>query len=437
MAYTIGVIVFIIGATISVALHELGHMLPAKAFGVKVPQYMIGFGPTLWSRKRGDTEYGVKAFPLGGYVRLMGMIPPADEVKPLRVRGWVRRLIEDTRESADEEMVPGEEHRAFYRLPWWKRVIVMAGGIFANLLIAVVLFTGIGVFYGESTVTPAVDSVEECVLPADVDRECTAQDHATAAALAGLKAGDRIVAVDGVPIDTWGPLHEYIRDHPDTQVAFTVLRSGEEITLTATPTLEERQAIDSEGELVVDADGEPVMVEVGFLGMQPSYEAVPQGPFYGVTFTVNALGQVASVMYHLPEYLWDAGRAAFGFAERDPNGIISIVGAGRIAGEIATVDDPAVGLGDQIAGLLTLVGAINLALFAFNLVPLLPLDGGHVAGAVWQGIKDAWARAKKRPQAAPVDLARMMPVTYVMFILLILMGALLIYADIVAPVSLG
>lgn len=437
MAYTIGVIVFIIGATISVALHELGHMLPAKRFGVKVPQYMIGFGPTLWSRKWGDTEYGVKAFPLGGYVRLMGMIPPADEVKPLRVKGWVRRLIEDTRESSADEMVPGEESRAFYRLPWQKRVVVMAGGILANLLIAIVIFTGVGLFYGESRVAPAVGAVEECVLPYNVERECTSEDRDTAALLSGFETGDRVLAVDGTAIDAWKPLHEYIRAHPNEEVVFTILRAGEEITLTATPTLVERPAIDAEGKAVIGEDGKYVMAEVGFLGMQPLYEVVPQGPFYGVTFTVDALGQVGSTMAHLPAYLWDAGRAAFGYTERDPNGLISIVGAGRIAGEIATVDSPDVSLGDRIAGMLTLVGAINLALFAFNLLPLLPLDGGHVAGAVWQGIKDGWARAKKWPKAAPVDLARMMPVTYVMFILLILMGALLIYADIVAPVTLG
>jgi membrane-associated protease RseP (regulator of RpoE activity) len=437
MAYTVGVIVFLIGATVTVALHELGHMLPAKRFGVRVPQYMIGFGPTLWSRKRGDTEYGIKAFPLGGYVRLMGMIPPADEVKPVRGRGWAARLIEDTRATSMEEMKPGEEHRAFYRLPWQKRAIVMSGGILANLLIAVIIFTGIGLFYGEPRVAPAVGSVEECVLPYNVERECTSQDPDTAALLAGFEAGDRVLAVDGTAIDAWAPLHEYIRDHPGKVIAFTVLRSGEEITIAATPTLVERPAIDSEGEAVIGEDGGYVMAEVGFLGVQPLYEVVPQGPFYGVTFTVDALGQIASTIYHLPEYLWDAGRAAFGYAERDPNGIISIVGAGRIAGEIATVDDPSVGLGDQIAGMLTLVGAINLALFAFNLIPLLPLDGGHVAGAFWQGIKDAWARAKKRPKAAPVDLARTMPVTYVMFVLLILMGALLIYADIVAPVQIG
>ncbi len=437
MAYTIGVLILVIGVTISVALHELAHMFPAKRFGVKVPQYMIGFGPTLWSRKRGETEYGVKAFPLGGYVRLMGMVPPADEVKPVRGKGWASRLIEDTRESAVEEIEPGEEHRAFYRLSWRKRVVVMSAGALANLFIAVILFTGIGLFYGAATVTPAVDSVLECALPVGADRECTAADPTTAAYRAGFEAGDRIIAVDGTSIEEWEPLHEYLRARPGQEMTFTVLREGEEITLSATPTLEERVVFDADGEPVVDATGELVTAPVGFLGVQPMYEVVRQGPFYGTTFTVDTLGKIAMIIYHLPTYVWEAGQAAFGSTERDPNGIISIVGAGRIAGEIAAVDNPEVGIGDQIAAMVALVALINLALFAFNVIPLLPLDGGHVAGAFWQGIKDAWARKRKAPKAAPVDLARMMPLTYVMFILLILMGTLLIYADIVAPVSIG
>lgn len=437
MAYTIGVVLFILGITISIALHELGHMLPAKKFGVKVPRYMIGFGPTLWSRKWGETEYGLKAVPLGGYVRLIGMIPPADEVKPLRGSGWASRLIEDTRESSAEEIEQGEENRAFYRLSWWRRIIVMAGGALTNLVIAIVIFTGIGVFYGVDTTTSTVAGVLECVPPVGVDRECTATDPVTAAALAGFETGDRIIGVDGMVTDSWDDLSKYIRNHPNEEVSFTVLRSGEEVVLSAIPTLEDRPTYDSDGRLVVDEDGEAVTVAVGFLGVQPSSEMVKQSPWYGVTFTVDYIGEVGKVIVHLPEHLWNAVEASFGSADRDKEGIVSIFGAGRFAGEIAAVDDPSFGLGDLIANMLSLIAAINIALFAFNAIPLLPLDGGHVAGAVWQGVKDGWARLRKKPKAAPVDLARMMPVTYVMFILLILMGAIFVYADIVAPVRLG
>ncbi|MBN2176138.1 MAG: site-2 protease family protein [Demequinaceae bacterium] len=437
MAYAIGVIVFIIGISISVALHELGHMLPAKAFGVKVPRYMIGFGPTLWSRKRGETEYGVKAFPLGGYVKLMGMVPPASEVKPVRGHGWAARLIEDTRAAAVEEIEQGEEHRSFYRLVWWKRVIVMAGGTFTNLFLAILIFTGIGVFYGVETTTPRVDEVLGCVLPIDAERDCTAKDPETAASLAGFENGDRIVAVDGMDIDGWEGLTEYIRVHPGDEVAFTVQRQDEEIVLTATLGSRDLPVYKSNGEPVIDGKGDPVTIPVGFLGVQPSWEMVRQSPWWGTTITFEYLGEVGKALAHLPDSLWNALQASFGWADRDQDGIVSIFGAGRFAGEIAAVDSPDIGLSDQIAAMLQLVAAINLALFAFNLVPLTPLDGGHVAGGLWQGVKDGWARLNKRPKAAPVDLARMMPLTYVVFVLLVVMGAVFAYADLVVPIRIG
>lgn len=437
MAFTIGIIVFVIGITISVALHELGHMLPAKAFGVRVPKYVVGAGPTLWSRTWGETEYGIKPIPLWGYVRIMGMVPPADEVKPVKGTGWAARMIEDTRASAVEEMTPEDRPRAFYRLSWPKKVVVMAGGTLMNLLLAGLIFTGIGVFYGEDTEVPTVDYVVECVLPVGVDRECTAADTPTAASVAGFEVGDTIVAVDGVQVDDWDTLVAYIQGHPGIEIAFTVIRDDEEIVLVAAPTLENRPVVGDDGEYVVDRSGEIVTEPVGFLGVRPTWEVVRQGIGYGPALTAEYLGVIAQVMVDLPENLWHAGRAALGLEERDPDGMMSVVGAGRIAGEIAAVDDPEVGMADQIAAMLGLVAAVNLALFAFNLIPFTPLDGGHVAGALWQGVKNGWARLRKLPPPQPVDLARMMPVTYAVFFLLVIMGGLLIWADIVAPIELN
>ena len=139
MLYALGVVIFVVGLLLSIALHEIGHMVPAKKFGVKVTQYMVGFGPTLWSRKRGDTEYGFKSIPLGGYIRMIGMVPPRADGKRSR---WPRRMssaIEDFRQVSRAEVQPGDEPRQFYRLTPGKKMIVMLGGPCMNLFIYLVL----------------------------------------------------------------------------------------------------------------------------------------------------------------------------------------------------------------------------------------------------------------------------------------------------------
>ena len=436
MAFIIGIVILLVGITLSIALHEFGHLVPAKLFGVRVPKYVVGFGPTLWSTKRGDTEYEIKPFPLWGYVRLMGMVPPADEVKPVTGTGWMARMIRETRQSAVEEIEPGDEPRAFYRLSWPKRVVVMAGGTFMNLFLVVLILTGIGIFYGAETTVPTVAGVVECAAPTGEDGECLAEDPPTAASLAGFEVGDTIVAVDGMEVEDWDVLVGYIQGHADVQVVFTVDREGDEIILRAAPTLEFRPVDDEDGNYVVDRDGNIVTRQTGFLGVQPTLTIEKQGIGWGSVTTVEYLGLTVEIMSHLPEQLWHAGRAAFGLEERDPDGIIGFVGAGRIAGEIAAVDDPEVTMADQVAAMFALVAAVNLALFVFNLIPLTPLDGGHVAGALWQGVKNGWARLRKAPRPHPVDLARMMPLSYAVVILFVFMAGLLIYADLVAPVSL-
>jgi membrane-associated protease RseP (regulator of RpoE activity) len=443
MTYLLGVLVLLVGVSVSIGLHELGHMLTAKRFGVRVSQYMVGFGPTVWSRKRGETEYGVKAFPLGGYVRLIGMIPPADEVKPIHGRGWASRLIEDTRAAATEEIEPGEEHRAFYRLAWWKRVIVMATGPVTNLALAVVIFTGIGVFYGAPTAIPTVASIQECVLPAGVDRDCAVTDPATAAALSDLRAGDQIVSADGATVTEWEPLRDYIRDHAGVPLELGVIRDGAEMTISLTPTVADRIVVDDQGSIIYDANGDPLTVQVGYIGVQPRQVIVRQGVFFGATQVGSYLNVTAHSLVHTPSLVYHSARVALGMEERDPNGLLSIVGVGRIAGEIGAADLEGYSMGARAADWLGLVAMLNLALFIFNMIPLLPLDGGHVAGGVWQGVKNGWVRSKNRSvvgaplRARPVDLARMMPATYVMFVLLIGLGILLMYVDVVAPISLG
>lgn len=435
LPFIIGVVVIVIGLALSIGLHEIGHLVPAKLFGVKVTQYMIGFGPTLLSRRKGETEYGVKAIPLGGYISMIGMFPPA---RGERVRsdstGFFQGLVHDARESSAESITPGDEHRAFYRLPVWKRIIIMIGGPFMNLLLAVALLSVLFVGFGVPQSSTTVGSVNECVLPATSERQtCEPGDVAAPGAEAGVRPGDRIVSIDGVAIESWQQSTDIIRAHPNEELAMVVERDGEELTLTVTPALSERYALEN-GEVVTDAAGDPLTVEAGFVGIAAATERVAQP----VTAVFPAVGEniagVAGIILNLPQRMVDVANAAFGPGERDPNGPISVVGVGRVAGEIAAIDEiPVI---DKAAGLIGILASLNIALFVFNLIPLLPLDGGHIAGALWEAIRRGFAKLARRPDPGPVDLAKLMPLTLGVVVLLGGMSLLLIYADIVKPIAL-
>jgi len=436
VAYIVGVILVFVGILVSIGLHEIGHMVPAKLFGVRVSQYMVGFGPTVWSRKKGETEYGLKAIPAGGYVRLIGMIPPESEVKPVKGTGWAARVIEDTRLSSVEEMEPGDEKRAFYLLSWWKKVIVMAGGPMMNLLIAILIFTGISVVHGVPTATPTVGAVVDCVQAVDATGPCTPTDPKSAAAAAGLQEGDVILSADGHPIDDWATLSAMIREHAGVPMTLVVDRGGQTVTLTATPTPADRAIYDATGRTVMNADGTIATERVGFLGMAPAVTTQRQDLGYGSAQTFHYLGATTVLVTHLPQYVYHAGRTALGLEQRDQQGLMSVVGVGRIAGDIASIDVDGYTFGDRISDLLGLVAALNLALFVFNMIPLLPLDGGHIASALWQAVKNGWARVRALPRPAPVDVARMMPIAYGVFALLLGMGLLLMYVDVVDPIQI-
>jgi membrane-associated protease RseP (regulator of RpoE activity) len=436
LAFIIGVVIIVIGLAVSIGLHEIGHLVPAKLFGVKVTQYMIGFGPTLWSKRKGETEYGVKAIPLGGYISMIGMFPPArGERVHADSTGFFRGLVQDARDSSTESIAAGDEHRAFYLLPVWKRIIVMLGGPFMNLVLAVVLFAVLLMGFGVAQPSTTVGSVSACALPATSERQtCEPGDPAAPGAAAGIEPGDRIVSVAGEPIDSWNESTGIIRDHPDEEIELVVVRDGEDVVLTVTPMLSERYATDENGRPVTDAAGEPVTVQAGFVGISPATETVQQP----VTEVLPAVGEsvagVAGIIVNLPQRIVDVANAAFGPEERDPNGPISVVGVGRVAGEIASLDE--IPLASKAAGLIGILASLNIALFVFNLIPLLPLDGGHIAGALWEGIRRAFARLFRRPDPGPVDLAKLMPLTLAVVVVLGGMSALLIYADIVKPVQL-
>ncbi|WP_062203008.1 M50 family metallopeptidase [Demequina salsinemoris] len=436
MEFLIGVLVLVVGLLISIALHELGHLIPAKRFGVLVSEYFVGFGPKLWSRQVGETECGVKAIPLGGYVKLIGMVPPASAVKPVKSRGWAGRLIEDTRAQAEEEIPEGQDDRAFYHLSWWRKAIVMMGGPVVNLVIAIVLFTGVLSFMGLPTQTLQVAQVAECVLPVDATA-CTADDEASPASTAGIEEGDVLVSVDGITLDGWTDLTTYVSEHPGQELSLVVDRDGQEVDLAVTPAVRTVNQYDDSGNLLTDANGDALTEEIGYLGVYSVTANETQPLWAGTVLAWDYLGQTMQVIVHLPSEVYHVARASLGLEERTTDSVMGVVGVAQVSGEIASADVEGYTLSERVSDMLMLLGGLNLALFAFNMIPLVPLDGGHVVSAFWQGIKNGWARVRGAAKPAPVDVARMMPVAYGVFALLMIMGAVLIYADIVAPVQIA
>jgi membrane-associated protease RseP (regulator of RpoE activity) len=427
MMTVVGVVLFFLGILLSVAWHELGHFTTARWFGIKVPEFMVGFGRTIWSRKVGETEFGVKAIPLGGYIRMIGMIPPAPgsgtDLGRTRRTGPFQGLMDDARRQSAMDVSPEDVDRQFYLRAPWKRVVVMFAGPFMNLIAAVVLFAIVLMGLGVPTLTTTVQSVSKCVVPATATTaDCPPNAPLTPAATAGFEAGDRIVAFNGTPYTEWRDLQEAIRSSSGT-VTVTVDRGGQRVDLT--PTLITTT--------LPDLDDPDKTVQGGFIGLTPLNEVQRQDVAAVVGTIGDIIGRTGQAIVALPSRVPGLVGAVFLGEQRDVNGPIGVVGASRIGGEILAQNRP---IGQEIAFFLNLLAGVNISLFLFNLLPIPPLDGGQIFPALWEAVKKRIARLRGRPDPGPVDVAKLMPVAYVVALVFIAWSGLLLVADVINPVRL-
>ncbi len=403
-------VLFALGIFISVCIHEAGHMLTAKAFGMKVTRYFWGFGPTLFSFRKGETEYGLKALPLGGFVKIVGMTPQ------------------------DDDVAPEDEPRAMWRYPVWKRTIVMSAGSISHFILGFVLLWILLGFVGvpnpalaDDTKIPAYVKVQSCV-PLSADRiDCVKGDPSSPAQAAGLKDGDKITAIDGKAVNNYSDLVKAIRSLQPGTAQITYERAGQTATVPVTLVTAPRHPLEGDQTKVVTVPA------LGVSGALPP--GVPLNVRYGPIdsigqaghFTAQTFGQMGSALKNLPAKIPSVWNSLSG-KPRDPNGPISVVGASRLGGESLQVGSWAL--------FLSILISLNFFIGVFNLLPLLPLDGGHIFIA-WFERARSWLYGKiGRRDPGRVNYLKLMPVTYVVILVFGAFSLLTIAADIINPVTL-
>ncbi|MDX2355614.1 M50 family metallopeptidase [Dietzia sp. PP-33] len=401
----LGIVLFALGIMVSIVLHEYGHMRVALWSGMKVRRFFVGFGPTLWSVHRGGIEYGLKAVPLGGFCDIAGM-------------------------TAYDELSPEDEPKAMWRQAWWKRVAVLLAGPAMNIVLAIALFYTVALGWG--LVNRDVQPIPTDRVAAVVGDTCAGADRCGvgvgAAGEAGILAGDRITSVDGQPVGSWEDLSEEVSARPGETVPVVVDRDGESVTTTAT-----LSSSTDEGETR------------GALGVRLSDDGIPpeilDDPAYQTVNTYDALGAIPATftftgemieatidgLISFPSKIPAVAASIFG-AERADDSPVSVVGASHIGGQAAEQ-------GAWWLFLLFLAG-LNLFLGAFNLVPLTPFDGGHIAVVFYEKIRDALRRLRGLAPGGPADYEKLAPVTIGVFVLLMGVSAIVITADFVNPILL-
>jgi membrane-associated protease RseP (regulator of RpoE activity) len=389
----IGAVIFIVALLISVMLHETGHFVFAKMFGMKVTRYFIGFGPTIWSTWRGETEYGIKALPLGGFVKIVGM------------------------HSLDDPDDPFDESRSFRRKPAWQRIIVLCAGSATHFLLALALFFGLAVGFGIGTNTTRVATISPCV-PANVtaydNGTCTPSDPVSPAKQAGLQPGDVVTAVNGKPVSNWTQLTNTIRDAPAREpVPITVRRNGHLLTLHTT---------------LASING----LSGSFMGIG---ETTTRSPLSAIENAGSTFGQVLVGSAQAAAALPGAVHVLFNKKKRSevPGGqVTSVVGAAEATGAAVASNE---GWQYKVSYVLLIIASLNIFVGAFNMLPLLPMDGGHVAAIIYERIRAWLARLRGRPDPGLVDMAKLLPVMFSLFMVIVCLALVLVAADIVNPLN--
>ena len=393
----IGVVIFVVALLVSVMLHETGHFVLAKRFGMKVTRYFVGFGPTIWSTWRGETEYGIKALPLGGFVKIVGM------------------------HSLDDPDDPADEPRSFRSKPAWQRILVLSAGSAMHFILAIVLVFGLALTVGIATDnTTQLGTITTCV-PKNVTElnngTCTAADPVSPAQQAGLQAGDVVTAFNGHPVSSFTQLGDYIRDVPAwSPVTIIVRRHGQLLTLDTTVAA------------VTGRSG-------SYLGIEPAIVFQVANPLTAIDYAGTTFGQVlagsAQAIASLPGGL---GKLfAKNRSKTEAGQVTSLYGAAEATG--AEVGSNA-GWQYKVSFVLLIIVSLNIFVGAFNMLPLLPLDGGHIAAIVYERIRAWLARLRGRPDPGLADIAKLLPVSFSLFVILIIFSVVLVLADIINPISL-
>ena len=378
----LGIFAFIFALLFSVMVHEFGHYLTARRYGMRVSEFFLGFGKRIWSFQKGETEFGVKAIPAGGYCRIEGMTP-------------------------DDEMPEGESGRAFYRASSAKKLIVLGAGSFLHFvlgyLLLFVLLSGVGV----NQVLPVIAKV-------------TAN---SAAAAAGFEKGDEIIAINGDRSTDWQDQLDKIRNSQGRELIFTIKRDGLEQDISAAPRMTDIE--DGTSRYVLG-----IVNEIGTkrLGILTSVSSAAKLTWSFTTASAKALIQLPT---KIPA-LWGQ---TFGGEKRDENGLVGVVGVARVSGQAAA--SGVLSTSERIGTFILIVASLNIFVGLFNLLPILPLDGGHMAVAIADEIRALFARLRGRPRPAAIDVKVLTPVTAVVFVILAALTVLLLIADIFNPISLN